>query len=367
MLPVRTTADDINAVCNYLATKPTGATLSEARAVMDNRYLEGRKLTALKFWQLIRDDGEKMKITDLGRRSVSPSGTSSNDALREVIRQVPPYFGVMERVAHREEETLPATEVAGHWHEHFTQDVSDSERVLNDQAICFFQIAQGAALGTLTIGRRGRPTRFDFNLQTVRRFLELPLEDVSEESEVIQSNADESEATQPEVPQTDTDELEVDDASSSSINYEFHGEDDFTATNRVFITHGKNRKILEQVKEIVTFGQREPVVAMEHETAAKPVPMKVMDEMKTCAAAVIHVDIEDLLLNGEGNKVPKINENVLIEIGAAMALYGDKFVLLVEAGVSLPSNLQGLYECRYEGDELDMPATMKLLKAFNEF
>lgn len=50
-----------------------------------------------------------------------------------------------------------------------------------------------------------------------------------------------------------------------------------------------------------------------------------------------------------------------------MALYDDKFILLVEEGIELPSNLQGLYECRYKGDELDMPATMKLMKAFNEF
>jgi predicted nucleotide-binding protein len=50
-----------------------------------------------------------------------------------------------------------------------------------------------------------------------------------------------------------------------------------------------------------------------------------------------------------------------------MALYGRKFILLVEDGVKLPSNLQGLYECRYSGDSLDGFATMKLLKAFNEF
>ncbi len=59
-----------------------------------------------------------------------------------------------------------------------------------------------------------------------------------------------------------------------------------------------------------------------------------------------------------------LNPNVLIEIGGAMALYGRKFILLVEKGVSLPSNLQGLYEVRYEGDRLDYEATMRLLKAF---
>ena len=89
--------------------------------------------------------------------------------------------------------------------------------------------------------------------------------------------------------------------------------------------------------------------------------------MRTCDAAVIHVNAERVLLDQEGNEVRQINENVLIEIGAAMALYGDSFVLLVEEGLKLPSNLQGLYECRYQGSELNMEATMKLLKAFNEF
>ena len=139
------------------------------------------------------------------------------------------------------------------------------------------------------------------------------------------------------------------------------------AGDRVFITHGKNTKILGQVKEIVAYGKFKPVVAQEHETAAKPVPEKVMDDMRSCQAAVIHVGVESVLYDEEGNECPQINGNVLIEIGAAMALYGKNFILLVEEGVKLPSNLQGLYECRYQGDELNMAATMKLLKAFNEF
>ena len=106
---------------------------------------------------------------------------------------------------------------------------------------------------------------------------------------------------------------------------------------------------------------------MEHETTAKPVPQKVMDEMRSCGAAVIHVGNEKRLMDTEGNEVPLLNQNVLIEIGAAMALYGDKFVLLVEEGVELPSNLQGLYEVRYSGEKLELDAAMKLLKSFNEF
>lgn len=137
--------------------------------------------------------------------------------------------------------------------------------------------------------------------------------------------------------------------------------------SRVFITHGKNLDIVNQLKELLTFGSFAPVVAAEQETISKPVPEKVMDEMRSCSAAIIHVGKEIKLLDQEGSEHVFVNQNVLIEIGAAMALYGRKFILLVERGATLPSNLQGLYEVRYEGDKLDYEATMKLLKAFNDF
>jgi hypothetical protein len=137
--------------------------------------------------------------------------------------------------------------------------------------------------------------------------------------------------------------------------------------NRVFITHGKNRSIVDQLKELLTFGKFEPVVSVEKDTKSIPVPEKVLQDMRSCAAAVIHVSNEGELLDSDGNKHVKINDNVLIEIGAAMALYDKNFVLLVQEGVALPSNLQGLYRCEYEGDKLDYAATMKLLKTFNQF
>ena len=40
--------------------------------------------------------------------------------------------------------------------------------------------------------------------------------------------------------------------------------------------------------------------------------------------------------------------------------------LLVREGVSLPSNLQGLFEVRYSSDDLSGEATIKLLEAINE-
>lgn len=142
---------------------------------------------------------------------------------------------------------------------------------------------------------------------------------------------------------------------------------DIRANQRVFITHGKSKEIVAQVKELLTFGKFIPVVAEEHETTSKPVPDKVLEDMRSCFGGVIHIASEEELHDKAGNVQHKINENVLIEIGAAMALYKRNFILLVQKGIHLPSNLQGLYLCYYEGDKLDYEATMKLLKAFNEF
>lgn len=138
-------------------------------------------------------------------------------------------------------------------------------------------------------------------------------------------------------------------------------------SGRVFITHGKNKDIVNQLKDLLTFGGFTPVVAIEQETVSKPVPDKVLDDMRSCDAAIIHVGTDLKLLDSAGKEHKMLNQNVLIEIGAAMALYGRKFILLVENGATLPSNLQGLYEVRYEGEKLDYDSTMKLLKAFADF
>lgn len=139
------------------------------------------------------------------------------------------------------------------------------------------------------------------------------------------------------------------------------------STNKVFITHGKSRSVVNQIKELLLFGKFEPVISVERESTAVPVPDKVFHDMRECSAGVIHVNSEGEMMDSEGNKHIHLNHNVLIEIGAAIALFNKRVILLVQKGVVLPSNLQGLYRCEYEGDKLDYDATMKLLKTFNEF
>ena len=142
---------------------------------------------------------------------------------------------------------------------------------------------------------------------------------------------------------------------------------DESRANKVFITHGKQKAVVAQLKELLEYGHFDPVVSVERESTAIPVPEKVFEDMRSCGAGVIHVSAEGKYVDGSGNEHTKINDNVLIEIGGAIALYGKKVILLVEKGVALPSNLQGLYRCEYEGTQLSYDATMKLLKTFSQF
>ena len=135
---------------------------------------------------------------------------------------------------------------------------------------------------------------------------------------------------------------------------------------RVFITHGKNKDLIEPIKKLLSLADLEPVVSVQSQTVSQPVPSKVMSEMRSCGAAIIHVDDERHITDKDGVEHIVLNDNVLIEIGAAMAIYGERFILIVKEGLKLPSNLSGLLELRYKGDKPQIEDTIKLIDAIND-
>lgn len=337
-LPARTTVEDIDVVCRYLSTKPIGATLAEARAVVNKRHLDGRKLAALRFWGLIEDGNNRLKLTDKGRRSIENSGAYQSEVFREVIRGIKPYFSLVERASFRSEDSISATEVARHWYENFKDEVGDSERGLNLQAICFFHFAEGADVGKLTIGRKGQPTRLDFNNEVVSKFFEAPSTNIQVPLPMKESTQVTDSVDSPEKADVPSEEPKVNDGMA------------LPNENRVFITYRRNDDLLRQVNQIVTFGKYEPVNAEECESNGQPNLQTTLKAMRSCNAGIIQVSSDNVL--GD------------VEIGAALALYGDRLILLVEEGINLPEHLQELCACRYSQGKLDV---MELLEAFNRF
>lgn len=352
-LPYFTRPDDIEKIVKYLFTKAKGATLNEIKAVLGPKIIDVRKILAFKALNIIRQDADRITLTsEVGR----PLGRANNEEFKRLlagqIAGIQAYRGVIEWAYHNNVSELEATEVGAHWHEHYREDLgTEKEDEITSRAVCFLQLCSGSGLGQFIIGRRGQVSRLNISLQA--------LEDFVKGENLLRTY---EEAGGPEmVPVV---EGEVPERQKTSLATKTTVAE---KGNRVFISHGKNMKVAEQLKELLKFGKFEPVVSAERESTAVPVPDKVFDGMRKCSAAVIHVSSEGELLDAGGQKHIKINKNVLIEIGAAIALYGKNFVLLVEKDLNLPSNLQGLYRCEYEGNKLDYEATMKLLKIFNEF
>lgn len=134
---------------------------------------------------------------------------------------------------------------------------------------------------------------------------------------------------------------------------------------KVFIGHSKNKNILGQIRQILDFGQFEYVIAEEVQTTSIPIPEKVFGLMKECNCAIINVSADEK--ERLTTDTCKINENVLVEIGGAFLRYDKRVILLVDKKVALPSNLQGLYKCEYEGNELSFSAATSLQNSLKEF
>jgi hypothetical protein len=354
-LPVLTTADDIREIVRYLKNKPTGATLAEAKAAVKKQVLDARKLTAYQQWGFVSKEGDRFKLSPRGWELARKPETEPQ-IFRGVLDSIPPYRSVLEWVHQQNMDAVSNIDVAAHWHEHHAEALgTDNENTIKDNAVCFFHLCQAAGLGELTIGRRGQPTRLVLGRQELRSYIEAgpsapPWAAVTEAPASVEPQMDVG-----VIRGTETAEATPTPAPSVGAPSKL----------RVFISHGKNTEIVEQVQTMLGLADIESEVAEKEETAAIPVPDKVFNAMRRCQAGIIAVTVEEKRRDDKGNYV--LNENVLIEIGAAFVLYDRRVVLLWDKRLSVPSNLQGLYRCEFEGNELTWGAGMKLMKAIQGF
>jgi predicted nucleotide-binding protein len=347
-LPIRTTIEDVQAVCGFLAKKPTGATPTEARKIIDEKYLDGRKLAALKLWKLIDEQDGRLKITEDGRHVVrDESGRSA--ALRRVVARVPAYRAVVERAHHKAEPSVSATDVAAHWHQHFKDDSSGSDRILNDQAVCFFQIATSAGLGSLVIGRKGNATRFEFDPMAVREFvdgqeLDEPtpsVDELEEEEEVRKPSGTPSRDVQTNIPKAAAPPNQLGQA--------------------IFVAHGKNKTALGQLKKILEQFKIPYKVAIDEPHLGRPIGTKVKETMQGCNCAILIFTADEEFHDKSGKTVWRPSENVVFELGASGYLYGTRIVIMKEEGVNFPTNFSDLGYISFSKDQLEAKA-MDVLK-----
>jgi hypothetical protein len=141
-LPVLTTTQDVLDIVEYLKTKPTGATLAEAQAVVKKRLLDGRKLSAYATWQIVRREGDRLTLMPLGWE-LARSNDGGQQVFRAVLGSLVPYRSAVEWINHQGFETVTNVDVAAQWHEHHAELLgTTNENTIKDNAVCFFHSAR---------------------------------------------------------------------------------------------------------------------------------------------------------------------------------------------------------------------------------
>jgi predicted nucleotide-binding protein len=199
----------------------------------------------------------------------------------------------------------------------------------------------------LIVGRKGQATRFTISLEPLSQF-------IAEGALSTETRSETSSGLPSKIVQQESQVNSSDKTSSVTI-----------VKPKIFISHGKNMAIVEQLKVMLDLNNLEYEVAVEEETSAIPVPEKVFNAMHSCNAAVITVTADETEKRADGKYV--VNQNVLIEIGAAFVLYQKRVILVWDKNVEVPSNLQGLYRCEFTGSEFSWADGMKLMKAISNF
>jgi len=366
-LPSKTSADDVTTVVSYLKRKATGATLAEMKAALQSKFIDGRKLTAYETWGFVTKEGDKLKLTPSGRELSRASGQQKSSIFAGVVARIKPYSMAIEWAFHQGFDQVDSSEVAAHWYEHCPEELGTAkENAIRDQVVCFFNLAQAASLGTYHLGRRGQATRLELSQDTLAQFVE--------DGEKYGSYETDGDEAEPEASEHDGDAAE--NSADQNGTQDLSGKQSKTSTDgggnpttngisRVFISHSENKNIVDQIKTMLELADLNYEIAVEEETTAIPVPEKVLSAMRRCTAAAICVTADERSRKDDGSY--SISENVLIEIGSAFVLYDKKVVLVWDRRLTVPSNLQGLYRCEFEGNELSWSAGMKLMKAVNNF
>ena len=309
-LPVMATATDVREVIRFLKHHPEGITAVQAADAFRKRVFDARKVSAYEYWKIILRNGDRLKLTPLGlelAQCLSPEVK----VYRTVLGNIAPYHEGLEWIQEQELEIVTHLDIGEFWREHHSNVLqSDSEEQLEAYAASFFHICHEAEVGTLTIGRKGQPTRLHINPAELDSYLNRLEPDAVRTEEKI--------------------------AVSQS-------------SPRVFISHAGAPKLVSQITNGLELAD------LEFETIDRTDGWsidKTLAVLKRCEAGVI-VIAED---NG------RVSDLLLIQLGAALVHFGRRLLLVVKKGLTLPPDFESVTRCEVE-DDLTWNSGLELMRA----
>jgi hypothetical protein len=312
-LPVLATATDVREVIRFLKHHPEGITAVQAADAFRKRIFDARKVSAYEFWKIIARNGDRLKLTPLGwelAKCLSPEAK----VYRTVLNNNAPYHEGLEWIQEQELELVTHLDIGEFWREHHSHVLQgDSEEQLEAHAASFFHICHEAEVGTLTVGRKGQPTRLHINPEELDSYLT---------------------GIEPAPAQNEREKLVA----------------PRTSTTRVFISHAATPAVVKHITNGLELND------LQFETIDRAAGEWTIDKtlalLKQCEAGVI-VITED---NG------RVSELLLIQLGAALVHFGRRLLLVVKKGLTLPPEFDSAARCEVE-DEITWNSGLELMRA----
>lgn len=351
-LPVLASASDFREAIKFLAAKPEGVTITEARDVdaVKKRVFDSKKVAAYQFCGFIVRDGERLMLTHLGK-DLARKLEREAEAFLVVLDKIKEYRIVLAWAYHQNLSVITSDEVVAQWREHQPESlgVGDDDEC-HEAAVCFFQLCHAAALGALIIGKRGQPARLRLRRDKLINFIEDGCRQLPELTTLTRSE------------ELKADETNVDVGTKESQCMPFLPSE----RPRVFVSANKTTKVIEQLLTTLELVEIEgELIGRANTPAGVPINEYVSRAMRQCQAGIIVITHADCELEDAGGLT--INKYVLLEIGAAFVLYKGRVLLLCEESVPLTDCLQNLARSVFEGASLGWDEGLRLVETVKGF
>lgn len=322
-LPVLATATDVREVIRFLKHHPEGITTVQAMDAFRKRIFDARKVSAYEFWKIILRNGDRLKLTPLGwelAKCLNPEA----EIYRSVLRNIPAYDRGLEWIQQRELELVTHVDIGEFWRKNHKGVLQgDSEEQLEAHAASFFHICHAAEVGTLTVGRKGQPTRLHI----------YPHELVSYLSGSTERNQTKAGSFSTTTPDNQAEKI-VARRTSPRLT-------------RVFISHRHSPALVRHITNALELADLQSEII---DRAADNTLDKTLAAINRCQAGVI-VITEDV-----------VDDLLLIQIGAALVHFERRLLLVVKKGLQLPANVADAPRCEVE-DELTWDAGLELMRS----
>ena len=307
-LPVLATAMDVREAIRFLKHHPEGITTVQAMDATRKRIFDARKVSAYEFWKILLKNGERLKLTPLGwelAQCLNPEA----EIYRAVLNNTPAYHGGLEWIREQDLELVTHLDIGEFWRKHHPHVLQgDSDEQLEAHAVSFFHICHAAEVGALTVGRKGQPTR----LHIYPHELDAYLRGVT--------------ASNPE-------KILVRKAPSRAP--------------RVFISHATTPGLVKHIINGLELADLQFEIVDRTEQWSID---KTLAVLKRCEAGVIVITCD------------VIDNQLLIQIGAAMVQFERRLLLVVRKGLNLSMEIGGAQRCEVD-DEITWDTGLELMRA----